>query len=228
MRPPFSYRVTLGAVLRGTAGVWTAIWLCLTAAIGLAGLSIAAGWLYGVATSLQRMGSALRTHTDGRHFAAAAGAGCVIWLGVPCALWLRRWFATPLSRQQEPAEEGGGGWLLGAAGTLAALAIVACICFLINRSGFVRGDRSYMYTAACLLAGAVVMALWTPAVHRAESKRSARAPGGWIEVRCPVCGYALTGMTELLCPECGETFTIDGLIRAQGINVRGAPGVART
>lgn len=54
--------------------------------------------------------------------------------------------------------------------------------------------------------------LWQEtAAERAERLRQSAGDA----VRCPRCGYNLTGLYEAACPECGSRFTLDQLYGAQ-------------
>ena len=40
-----------------------------------------------------------------------------------------------------------------------------------------------------------------------------------ISLDCPECGYSMVGLTSSRCPECGREYTLDELVRLQGIRL---------
>lgn len=87
-----------------------------------------------------------------------------------------------------------------------------------------------LFSAWCLLAGALVILLWLPTLHGFRWGRSIVDAEGLVNVHCPECGYSLIGLPELRCPECGTKFTIDKLIRKQkyGVATTTAAGTTST
>jgi hypothetical protein len=71
-----------------------------------------------------------------------------------------------------------------------------------------------------LAGGAIVPIVWVLATvllwRETPRERMARlAALGLRGIHCPICGYALTGLSEARCPECGARFTLDQLFAAQ-------------
>jgi hypothetical protein len=215
MRIPFSYRQTFRGLWRCEAGGGTRALASLAALLLLGGASAGAGWVYGVAVSLQRMGWGLRTDTNGVRFAIAGTLAAVVWLGLLWVIW------RPPQKDRaigsvDPDESGRGGLIAAAVGTFLVMAIAGVVAEIIARSGFVHGDRSIMHTSVWLLTGGALVALWLPGIRRLEAQRPALDCS--VDIRCPTCGYSMAGLTLLRCSECGAAFTIDGLLRAQGFD----------
>jgi len=80
---------------------------------------------------------------------------------------------------------------------------------------FVFRADGLLTTALFLLACAIVILLWLPAIQRVLRGRPVVSHDGSVLVNCPGCNYSLVGLRDLRCPECGMEFTIDELIRAQ-------------
>lgn len=64
--------------------------------------------------------------------------------------------------------------------------------------------------AVIWLGGTTIIWRETP-LERAERTKG----GGEFKVRCPSCGYDLTGLSEARCPECGTRYTVDQLLGSQ-------------
>ncbi len=142
-----------------------------------------------------------------KHMETATIAALMVWLGFLGWLWGR----VRLKRG-----------LLKAVGQTAGIAVATVVFGLCLGSEWFR-NAEVLIVASVLLAIGGVMLVWTAALARAASRRVAITTSGEVDVRCPCCGYLLIGLRELRCPECGETFTIDGLIRAQGYLRPAAP-----
>lgn len=67
-------------------------------------------------------------------------------------------------------------------------------CGLPLRAGFEAGDAE-KHLIRCWL-----------------SRHEPRGPIPDVGLRCPKCGYVLTGLTEQRCPECGSEFDVDRLV----------------
>ena len=79
----------------------------------------------------------------------------------------------------------------------------------------IRHDEEIAMGGIALCGGALVVYLWTAALHQILAGRPVIGRDNQVDVHCPGCGYSLIGLSELRCPECGQRFTIDELIRAQ-------------
>lgn len=80
----------------------------------------------------------------------------------------------------------------------------------------VRREEEFLMTAVCFIGGAIGLLIWMRFVERWLKGKAVVTDDNQINVACPQCGYSLVGLYDLRCPECGSSFTIDGLIRAQG------------
>ncbi|MBT8486319.1 MAG: hypothetical protein HKO59_14275 [Phycisphaerales bacterium] len=186
--------------------------VCLTASVAsgliLAGLGMFGGWLFGMfrpAAFGRVVGDVLARHiTTGMSIAGG------VWILVLVWLW------RPAVRLRRPGRSGRGAaaWsraLLIMAGIGAGVTVVS---YAIQRQPW--DDTHFAVTGLTLVAGGVVVAVWLPAVFGLEQGRRMRGSLGQVDVRCPACGYAMSGLKCTSCPECGTTYTLDRLILAQG------------
>jgi hypothetical protein len=70
-----------------------------------------------------------------------------------------------------------------------------------------------------IAAGGFWAPLWIGATasiwRETATERAARLSGaGSGTIRCPACGYNMTGLTQARCPECGRDYTLDELFAA--------------
>jgi len=90
------------------------------------------------------------------------------------------------------------------------------------------GDEgfTFVFTSLSILAFLMLsIVIWRdmPAERVAWLRMQAGRP-----VRCPKCGYDMTGLHEARCPECGAVFTLDQLLAAQqGDQLRDVPAPGR-
>lgn len=79
----------------------------------------------------------------------------------------------------------------------------------------VHRNESSLIAAIYLVATAVAVLIWLPALEGCWGGRAVLNRDKRVNVNCPNCHYDMTGLRETRCPECGAEFTIDELILAQ-------------
>ncbi|MEX2219111.1 MAG: hypothetical protein WD749_10170 [Phycisphaerales bacterium] len=179
-----------GGIRDGTAGFLPRVGLSIAgAAAGLGGLMFLLGLL--------EASSSARRIMDW-HIAMGVLAVVVAWLGLLYVLWssYSRWRHTVRA-----------GFIC-----LGIIAVSVCIAFV-----FGAGMRNpEFFIAATLFFGAAgVGGVITAAVYRGMRGRAILGPEGHVDVKCPRCGYSMSGLGDCSCPECGGKWTLDELIRAQ-------------
>lgn len=85
---------------------------------------------------------------------------------------------------------------------------------------FTKAVASAPLAASMLVGGGLPPIVWVLATvliwRETRGERMDRlTASGKITVRCPLCSYDLTGLSEARCPECGEQFTLDELVKSQ-------------
>lgn len=98
--------------------------------------------------------------------------------------------------------------------TIVNIGVTIAVCAGIDE--FVRREEEYLMFAVVMLAATIACLTWMRYVLGVLQGRAVLSEDRQVNVSCPECGYSLVGLNDLRCPECGATFTIDGLIRAQG------------
>ncbi len=85
----------------------------------------------------------------------------------------------------------------------------------------VAADYTFRYASelviAVLILAATALTIWLVSASvyyhyagRAQVEATAR-----LDLRCPDCGYSMTGLYESRCPECGSRWTLDELVARQ-------------
>jgi hypothetical protein len=195
---------------------------CLAAsfatALLLAGLGMAGGYAYGLLREPRLLNTPIKGDVRGEHLAVGIAVAGVVWLALLAWLWrpavrLRRRSFTPESRRAwvRPVFVGA---IVGAVLTIAS--------YVIGRQPW--DDRSLAILAVSLAGAGVAALAWLPAIVGMEHGQAVAGRDGTVRVRCPRCGYPMTGLGRTSCPECGAEFTIDELIRAQGYAEAAAAG----
>lgn len=179
------------ALRRAECGVGPRVLASLTTAMLCAGLAFLVTWTYA-----WRWG---RARVDERFLATAIALAAVCWLPLQIWIWIAGLRGARIGRT------------IAVTVILWAAVIPACVA---TDAAFWRTGR-LLVTALVLLAGAITLLIWSPAILRVAARRAFLTADGHIDVRCPECGYSLVGLRELRCPECGAQFTIDELIRSQ-------------
>jgi hypothetical protein len=99
-------------------------------------------------------------------------------------------------------------WTMGIGTATTVLCVVAGETF--------RGAEEIVVLGLVLLAGGIVMLIWTNAWYQMSRGRPMRNAGdGLPDIRCPKCGYRMVGLRESRCPECGTAYTLDELLVSQ-------------
>ncbi len=166
--------------------------LCIGASL-VSGLLLAAGGVTG-AWAFARL-----TRSGWVYAGWALSLATICWCVALVRIWRR--------------ERRGAHFVMPLIGTLAASVSTFLGASAID--GLLRYDAEYPISALVLVAGAVVILLWLPAVHLVLHGRAVVGKDDQVLVTCPNCDYSLIGLHYLRCPECGREYTIDEVIRAQ-------------
>lgn len=97
-------------------------------------------------------------------------------------------------------------------GVVGIWGIAIPLCMMLE--AWLRNEE--LWISACILAASTGTFYWvTRCAYLARRGVPLINRDGHVNVHCPVCGYAMIGLTEARCPECGAKFTLDELIRRQ-------------
>lgn len=95
---------------------------------------------------------------------------------------------------------------------------VAAVCIGIMADANLPGESEMVALGIVPVALSVAILVWVQAwrQHGLLGRPVRDARDGYVDLRCPSCGYRMVGLTESRCPECGAVYTLDELLLKQG------------